>query len=584
MVFVKVCIVDCYSDEPAGLGVPPYLGTTPRYVFGAALLAGSEPYYVNIDDMRAFWHECYDAINLTRNPQETGRVFERADLVVVLGGVHTPGKYLRANPGVPKEMRRIVQHSRAPVYVGGPVAEGTMGGGRSLRSDRESLGDPTGVIEGDPEAFIYDLLSGRAEPGAARYRCYEELDRFASAGAALLSQIGARPDLVCEVETSRGCARAVVGGCSFCSECSRFGLPQFREASGIVSEIRRLRSFGARNVRLGRQSCFFSYQAAGIGDLEVPVPNPAAIEALLSACSKLGLNSLHIDNVNPGVLAKHPTESERIARSIARHCTPGNVAALGMETADPEVVKRNNLKALPEDCLLAVELICRRGAEIGWNGQPLFLPGINFVLGLPGETEETYAMNLAFLRTIKERGLLLRRVNIRKVIPVPGTPLWGAKWRQTAMRRKAKGFVDRVRSEIDRPMLEKVYPRGTVLKGLVAEVQKGRTAFCRFPGSYPIVVGVEDRPEPREVLDAIVVGHGSRSLTALRFPVDINACHPRILASLPEVGAKRAARIALCRPIRSRQDVERALGRDAPSREAVDLICKAAKLRDYDRV
>ena len=29
-----ILIVDCYTDEPAGLGVPPYLGVYPRYLYG----------------------------------------------------------------------------------------------------------------------------------------------------------------------------------------------------------------------------------------------------------------------------------------------------------------------------------------------------------------------------------------------------------------------------------------------------------------------------------------------------------------------------------------------------------------------
>lgn len=576
---MRVCIVDCYSDEPAGLGVPPYLGTAPRYVFGAALSAGSQPLYVNIDDVRASWDERHDAINLTRRPEETRTILQGAELVVVLGGVHTPGKYLRANPGVPREIRRIVAQSSAPVYVGGPIAEGTMGGGRSLRSDQESLGSPAGIIEGDPEAFIHELLTNDGSPGTPIYRSYEELDRYASAGAALLAQTGVGPDLVCEVETSRGCARAVVGGCSFCSECSRFGLPQFRDARGIVSEVRSLKTHGARNVRLGRQSCFFSYQAGGIGDLEVPVPNPRAIESLVSACSELGLNSLHIDNVNPAVVAKHPVESERIAKSIACHCTPGNVAALGVESADPEVVKRNNLKALPEDAFSAVEVICRHGSGVGWNGQPMFLPGINFVLGLPGETSETYVRNFEFLKSILDRGLSLRRTNIRKVVSIRGTRLWGSRWPQKAMRKKANAFVAKVRSEIDRPMLERTYPSGTVLSGLVSELSEGNTTFCRFPGSYPIVVGVVERLQPRQILDGIVVGHGYRSLTALKSPVDINNCHGPTLASFPEIGQRRAARIVLARPIGSRRDLERALGPDPPSQAAMDLVCRATGLR-----
>jgi radical SAM superfamily enzyme with C-terminal helix-hairpin-helix motif len=39
---VHVVIVDGYTDEPAALGVPPYLGPLPRYIAGAALDAGVE--------------------------------------------------------------------------------------------------------------------------------------------------------------------------------------------------------------------------------------------------------------------------------------------------------------------------------------------------------------------------------------------------------------------------------------------------------------------------------------------------------------------------------------------------------------
>ena len=45
-------ILDCYTDEPAGLGVPPYLGTYPRYLYGQ--LADESPTYITIDDLRFF--------------------------------------------------------------------------------------------------------------------------------------------------------------------------------------------------------------------------------------------------------------------------------------------------------------------------------------------------------------------------------------------------------------------------------------------------------------------------------------------------------------------------------------------------
>jgi hypothetical protein len=42
-------ILDCYTDEPAGLGVPPFIGVWPRYAAGRC---GQEPIYLTIDDLR----------------------------------------------------------------------------------------------------------------------------------------------------------------------------------------------------------------------------------------------------------------------------------------------------------------------------------------------------------------------------------------------------------------------------------------------------------------------------------------------------------------------------------------------------
>ena len=46
---MKYTIVDCYTDEASGLGVPPYLGTYPRYIAGYLDEPAS---YLTIDDIR----------------------------------------------------------------------------------------------------------------------------------------------------------------------------------------------------------------------------------------------------------------------------------------------------------------------------------------------------------------------------------------------------------------------------------------------------------------------------------------------------------------------------------------------------
>ena len=51
---MRFTILDCYTDEPAGLGVPPYIGTYPRYIAGAVIEAKNKVFYITIDDIRFY--------------------------------------------------------------------------------------------------------------------------------------------------------------------------------------------------------------------------------------------------------------------------------------------------------------------------------------------------------------------------------------------------------------------------------------------------------------------------------------------------------------------------------------------------
>lgn len=45
-------IIDCYTDEPSGLGVPPFLSVHSRYIAGALSEKNIKYYYLTIDDLR----------------------------------------------------------------------------------------------------------------------------------------------------------------------------------------------------------------------------------------------------------------------------------------------------------------------------------------------------------------------------------------------------------------------------------------------------------------------------------------------------------------------------------------------------
>jgi radical SAM superfamily enzyme with C-terminal helix-hairpin-helix motif len=192
------------------------------------------------------------------------------------------------------------------------------------------------------------------------------------------------------------------------------------------------------------------------------------------------------------------------------------------------------------------------------EGIPHLLPGLNFVAGLAGETPDTYRMNTAFLQRVLEAGLLIRRVNIRQLMPFEGTRAAGNN--TLGMHdREFRHFKERVRREFDLPMLKRVYPAGTVLRSVIIE-EEGSLSLGRQMGSYPILAGIPLRLERGAVIDAAVVDWGMRSVTALPVPVAINTLPVSALRWIPGIGKKRAGAIAARRPIRDERELRKLAG------------------------
>jgi radical SAM superfamily enzyme with C-terminal helix-hairpin-helix motif len=223
-----------------------------------------------------------------------------------------------------------------------------------------------------------------------------------------------------------------------------------------------------------------------------------------------------------------------------------------MESADPAVVRANNLNASPEQVMKAVELLNRVGEKRGDNGMPHFLPGLNFVLGLDNETRQTYGLNLEFLRQILDRKLLLRRINIRQVVGVRRS----FRLRHTAEYRR---FKIRVRREIDRPMLERLVPAGTLLRDVFLELNLGSATFGRQVGSYPLLIVLPYKKGTGSFTDAIVTAHGERSVTAVEHPLNLNTATVSALCAVPGIGRKRAARLIRARPFANLGDARKTL-------------------------
>jgi radical SAM superfamily enzyme with C-terminal helix-hairpin-helix motif len=531
---LDVVLVDGYVDEPAHFGVPPYISTYPRYTAGALVDAG-------VPEERV----AYYTIDELRDEKGNWRAVEAADLLIYLGGMTVPGKYVGGTPAEPDEVRELAWVAEGTSLMGGPIRFGV--GERNegaTDTERRDL-DFDFVAKGDIEAAAFDLVRSELEGFSDRMRANAEIDRWADLGAFVVSEHPNYPEyLICEIETSRGCAYR----CSFCTE-PLYGDPVFRDAASVIKEVESLYESGVRHFRLGRQADILAFGGNG------EAPNPDALRELYTGIRAVApdLGTLHLDNMNPVTIVDYPERSREAISIIADHNTAGDTAAFGLESADPVVQERNDLLVTADECLEAVRAVNEEGGwRPGGDGPsrlPKLLPGINLVHGLAGERPETYEHNKRFLHRVYDEDLLIRRVNIRQVMAFAGTEMaeTGA---DVAIKHKEqfKPYKQAVREEIDRPMLRRLCPPGTRLPDVHLEYHRNGRTFGRQLGTYPLLVAIPGERPLEETVDIAVTDHGFRSVSGVPYPLDINDASMAELAAIPGLGQKRAGRIVVGRP------------------------------------
>lgn len=544
---LDVTLVDGYVDEPAHFGVPPYISTYPRFTAGALRDAG-------VPEDRITYH----TIDELRDQRQNWRDVADADLMIYLGGMTVPGKYVGGTPAEPDEVRELAWVAEGTSLMGGPVKFGVgEENAGAQETERKDL-DFDFVAKGDVEAAAADLVSNGLEGFGNRMRDVEEVSRWATLGAFVVEQHPNHPEyLICELETSRGCAYR----CSFCTE-PLYGNPSFRPAESVVEEVDVLSERGARHFRLGRQADLLAYGGDG------EAPNPDALRDLYGGIREVApaLETLHLDNINPVTIVRWPEKSREGLRIIAEHNTPGDTAAFGLESADPVVQDQNDLNVTADECFRAIEIV---NEEAGWRPDdarlPKLLPGINLLHGLKGEREKTYELNKQFLHRVYDAELGLRRVNIRQVMAFDGTDMsdTGAEI-ATEHTKLFKQYKQEVRKEIDNPMLKRVAPAGTHLPDVHLEYHQDGKTFGRQLGTYPLLVAIPGERELEMTVDIAVTDHGYRSVSGVPAPLDLNAASMDELAALPGLGKQRAGTLVMNRPYDSPEEASAALDIDLP--------------------
>jgi radical SAM superfamily enzyme with C-terminal helix-hairpin-helix motif len=527
---MKAVIIDGYVDEPAILGVPPYVSPYIRYAAGALYYHGIDVDYYTIDQVR---------------DNDMWQSFNHYEYLIIIGGVTVPGHYLGGTPISLTEINKLFSLNKEPLRVlGGPIVKGyTLKGGKSAIKIESN--DIDYMVNGDIEKFLFEYpvsddfdLNGRSN--------YDLISKIAPLGAEILKKHPRYPDIIVEMDVSRGCERTN-GFCSFCTEPLINGRYRERPLKDLFEEAKAISNIGVKNFRFGRAANFLAYGSL----LTNNEPNIELFKELYQEMSKIA-NIIHTDNANPAYIVKHKDKIRKLLEIIVKYNTAGDILSFGIESFDEEVVRKNRVDILPDESLEAIKIVNEIGSVRDENGIPKLLPGINLLYGLIGESKNTFEINKKYLEKIFEEGLLLRRINVRQAMAFPGTQLYNEKIKQNKKEFvKFKEYME----EYNHEMIKKVFPIGTKLRNLIIEEVKGKISFGRQLGTYPIKTGVIGKFDILSKLDGIVISHGSRSLTALKMPFDINNATLEELTAIDGIGKKTAENIIMDRPIKDFDDL-----------------------------
>lgn len=453
----QVVILDCYTDEPSGYGVRPYLGTHQIHLSHALAQAGVAHAYLTIDDLRYAKGvrtgdvDNISVLNITRNAERALEIVRNASAIYVVMGCFVQYEYFACKPPTADEVADFLSDSAARKVLFYVM-------GTSTEIDPAFLDSRLANMLSDIEVgntYRYVLEGPSPTKGGHIAPNYTLLDSIVGARPALLDDL--LSPVIAEIETGTGCNTPT---CYFCIESERSPKIRYRSADSIVRQVKTLYDGGIRHFRLGRQPNFFHYGRHDVAELE------RLLSGIREACPDLKM--LHIDNVN--IIDVVGRTGRDFARLVVEHCTSGNITPFGIESFDDRVRKASGVVGSAEQVMEAIAIINEYGAARGPDGLPRLLPGINLIYGLKGQTSETHAINLERLREILARGHMTRRLYYRSVTRPTGISFGEEAIDDVAAYQR--NFDDLVR-EFVLPMQSLVYPEGGIVRDLT-EVRNDR--------------------------------------------------------------------------------------------------------------
>ena len=201
------------------------------------------------------------------------------------------------------------------------------------------------------------------------------------------------------IEISRGCPWA----CSFCQTPFLFGgRMRHRSVEAIAAWLDLACAAGYRYAR------FVTPDAFAYGSQDGKTPNLEAIERLLwEAGRRVGRDQVYFGSFPSEVRPENVTP-ETVAL-VTKYAANDNLV-FGAQTGSPRLLHSLRRGHTVEDVYRATEVTVRAG----------LIPYVDFIFGLPGETEEDRELTLRMIADLTAMGGV---IHSHTFMPLPGTPL-----------------------------------------------------------------------------------------------------------------------------------------------------------------
>ncbi len=263
-----------------------------------------------------------------------------------------------------------------------------IGGAHASLLPLDCVHDFNYVVRGEGEYTLLDILSGKQTPGIIDSPRIKNLDILPFPAWDMVDQPfsdtlfpGERygnGELASTLIGSRGCPYT----CSFCGNVHSVPVV-YRSAKSIFQDLHASKKPGANYFRF-EDDCF--------------ALNPQ----FDSVCRLIKQLAIHYKGHTRSDLVT-PQNAALLVWSGGEEC------GLGVESADPHVLRVNNKKETVDDHKKAIKMLKDAGLRVK----------AYFVTGLPGETAETIELNKQFVLDTK-----IDKWTVSTFCPYPGTPIF----------------------------------------------------------------------------------------------------------------------------------------------------------------